>query len=334
MTKARRYMFTLFAPVEGELRLLDWDAFPDYCSYMIYQRELCPTTHREHFQGYLELSKPMPFASIARDCAQMEGAHFDRCLGNQAQCKAYASKLDTRIEGPWEHGDPKDQGARNDLLAVKALIDEGASMKRVSEDHFAEFVKYERGLRSYKRLQAPRRDWPMECHLFLGPSGTGKTRTVRERYPDAYWKPKGPWWDQYDGEEVVVIDEMYGHSFPYSELLQLLDRYPHSVQCKGGTIEFTSKVIVMTSNQDPEDWYDQQRTHAGPWATSPLKRRLDEFCTIHRTGEVHRRVPPQLVAPADHNDPAPNPLLDPEANALYQSAILDQDHIDFMTLHN
>ncbi|AXH76233.1 MAG: helicase [Cressdnaviricota sp.] len=332
MSKARRYMFTLFAAAHEELRLLDYAALPDYVSFVVYQRELCPTTHREHFQGYLELSKPMPFASLLRDCDQFEGAHFDRCLGNQAQCIAYCRKEASQLEGPWEHGEKKGQGARSDLLAVKEAIDSGASMKRVAEDHFTEFVKYERGLRSYKRLQAPRRDWAMECYLYLGPSGTGKTRTVRDRFPNAYWKPKGPWWDQYDGEEVVVIDEMYGHSFPYTELLQLLDRYPHSVQCKGGTIEFTSKILVMTSNQDPADWYDPQRTHSGPWASSPLKRRLDEFCTIIRTGEVHRRVAQLSVGLAeftDHNEPAPNPLLLPTMTPAEQ-----EEHDAFMALHN
>lgn len=313
MSKARCYMFTLFAPPGEDLLLLDWDLFPDYCSYLVYQRELCPDTNREHFQGYLELNTPRPFTSLQRDCPQLATAHFERRRGTQAQAIAYCSKVDTRIdgEGPWEFGDRKAQGQRADLAAVKATIDSGASMKRVSEDHFTEFVKYERSFRSYKRLHTVQRHWPMQLILYLGPSGTGKTRAVRARFPEAYWKPHGKWWDQYDGEEVVVIDEMYGSSFPYTELLRLFDRYPHAVECKGGTIEFSSKIIVMTSNQEPEDWYSAERTHKMPWAESPLKRRLDEFCQIIRTGVIHRVPPPPPLA--DLDAPAPNPLMDLQA---------------------
>lgn len=41
-----------------------------------------------------------------------------------------------------------------------------------------------------------------------GPTGTGKTRGVRARFPDAYLKSNTKWWDGYNGESVVILDEM------------------------------------------------------------------------------------------------------------------------------
>ena len=85
---------------------------------------------------------------------------------------------------------------------------------------------------------------------------------------------------------------MYGNRFPFVELLQLLDRYPYQVEDKGVHMEFNSRRIVFTSNQEPEDWYSAERTHQGDWASNPLNARLREFGTIIRTGEVHRAIGP------------------------------------------
>jgi len=192
-------------------------------------------------------------------------------------------------------------GKRKDLDEVKLALDSGASFAEIADSHFSAFIRYEKGFRSYKLLKSIRRDWAMDLIILVGPSGTGKSRYARTIYPLAYWKSKGPWWDGYDGEETVVIDEMYGSCFPFSEFLQLLDRYPYKVPIKGGTVEFVSRRIVMTSNQHPRDWYSAERTHHGAWEQSPLYRRILEYGTIMFTGEVHRAPPPPppVAAPGD-----------------------------------
>jgi len=190
-------------------------------------------------------------------------------------------------------------GKRKDLEDVKAALDSGATFAEIADSHFSAFIRYEKGFRSYKLLKSVRRDWPMDLIVVVGPSGTGKSRYARTTYPGAFWKVKGPWWDGYDGEETVVIDEMYGHCFPFTELLQLLDRYPYKVPVKGGTMEFVSKRIVMTSNQHPRDWYAAERTHQGPWEENPLCRRIREYGTLIFTGEVHRPPPPPAPVAAE-----------------------------------
>jgi len=130
----------------------------------------------------------------------------------------------------------------------------------------------------------------MEIIIIVGPSGTGKSRKARADYPTAYWGPRGKWWDGYTGQETVVVDEMYGHRMPFTDLLQLLDRYPYQVETKGGVQQFTSKRIVFTTNQNPEDWYDAERTHQCDWANNPLNRRIREYGKIIITGQVHRQA--------------------------------------------
>lgn len=291
MVRARNVMFTVFANEDQQLLLLDPELWP--VTYVIYQREVCPTTNREHFQGYMEMEEQVSYTTMQR-WEGLETAHFETRRGKQAQAIAYCSKEESRVEGPWEHGTKKDQGARSDLIAVKARLDEGASMRNIASEFFGDFVRYHNGFNKYQRMVSKQRDWPMEIHICIGPTGTGKTRFARDNFPGAYWKPKGKWWDNYAGEETVVIDEMYGSSFPFTELLQLMDRYPYAVEIKGGTVEFTSRKLVFTSNQEPEDWYSAERTHQGTWASNPLKRRIDEFAKITRTGEITRYLPPVI----------------------------------------
>jgi len=161
----------------------------------------------------------------------------------------------------------------------------------IADEHFSAFIRYEKGFRSYQRLKSSKRDWAMELIFIIGPSGSGKSRWARTNYPDAFWKMKGPWWDGYDGQETVVVDEMYGHCFPYTYLLQLIDRYPMAVDVKGSVINFISRRIVFTSNQHPRDWYNSEVTHSGPWDLSPLCRRMREFGRLYFTGEVHVAQP-------------------------------------------
>ena len=40
-----------------------------------------------------------------------------------------------------------------------------------------------------------------------GDTGTGKSTHVRTKYPDAFIKSNDVWWDGYQGEETVIIEE-------------------------------------------------------------------------------------------------------------------------------
>lgn len=94
----------------------------------------------------------------------------------------------------------------------------------------------------------------MEVIVLQGPTGTGKSKWCMDNYPDAYWKQRGNWWDNYSGEETVIIDEYYGW-LPYDFLLRLCDRYPLLVEIKGGQVQFNSKRIIFTTNAVPNTWY-------------------------------------------------------------------------------
>ena len=79
------------------------------------------------------------------------------------------------------------------------------------------------------------------------------------------------WWDGYEQQETVVLDDFQG-GLLFGFLLHLLDRYPLLVQVKGGTRVFNSKTIIITSNFAPDQWYTDPRLAQNFPA---LERRLD-----------------------------------------------------------
>lgn len=74
-------------------------------------------------------------------------------------------------------------------------------------------------------------------------------------------REKTGWWDGYEGQQVVIIDEFYGW-LGYDFILRLTDRYPLLVETKGGTVQFVSRVVIFTSNSHPRDWYPNIRDRA------------------------------------------------------------------------
>lgn len=288
--RARNLCFTMFPQDQENFQLLDPSEWPD-CTYCVYQLEMCPDTSRLHFQGYVEFTGVKRYSWVQANCEGLEGAHFEVRRGTMEEARNYAMKHDTRLDGPWEWGRPKPgQGSRTDLIHLKRALDEGQTITQISENFVGAFLRYGRGIREYKRLHTPQRDWPMEIIILVGPSGTGKTRWARQNAgEDVYWKDKSKWWDDYEGQHTIVWDEFYGHCLPYSALLQLLDRYPFRVEGKGTSFQFSSRRIIFTTNQEPELWYNGERTHQVSWEENPLNRRIREFGRIIRTGEVHQR---------------------------------------------
>lgn len=105
------------------------------------------------------------------------------------------------------------------------------------------------------------RDWQTVVTVYWGPSGSGKSRRAREEAgPGAFWLPKPSsstaplYWDGYEGQEHVVIDEFYGW-MSRDTMQRVIDRYPLPVACRGYSAPFVAKKVWITSNDPPEKWW-------------------------------------------------------------------------------
>lgn len=95
-----------------------------------------------------------------------------------------------------------------------------------------------------------------EIYVYWGRTGAGKSmRAWEEAGLEAYPKdPNTKFWDGYNGQEHVVIDEYRG-AISISHILRWLDRYPVIVEVKGSSCVFKARKLWITSNLSPDDWY-------------------------------------------------------------------------------
>lgn len=235
---------------------------PSQVRYAIFQLEL-GELETPHFQMYLEFEKPVRFSAIKKLLDQK--VHCEPRKSTREKARDYCQKEDTRSEGPWEVGTwtGGGQGARSDLLSLLTLAKAGASALNAWEAAPEAMARYGRAFNDCRLAYAMGKQREgVQVHVFYGESGTGKTHDVEEKIKEhldkgenVYRKPPGQWWDGYSMEPVVVFDEFYGSSLSYSEFLRCLDKYPMTVQIKGGTVPLHALTFYITSNAAPADWY-------------------------------------------------------------------------------
>jgi len=307
--QVRHVCFTVNASDEEPLRLLDFE-HPSWhhVKFCVYQREF---GSHEHFQGYMEFSQPKTYNAIHL-LAGMERASLFARRGNAKQASHYCMKpvegcfcthcesersSPTKLEGPWIFGEMSSQGQRADLLAIKREIDNGVSLKRIaqSDEHFVTWVKFPKAFETYQRISTPpRRSKPLVI-LFVGPSGTGKTRSAAliGRYLGSFYKvpPKhtGFWCDDYSHEDCFLIDEMNGHKMSPEFFNELCDWEPMCVPSHGTAgHQFTSKYVLITSNYHPKFWWKKR---------SPIQVQQ----TLRRIDLIIKMIPPKPpVQPCPH----------------------------------
>lgn len=108
--------------------------------------------------------------------------------------------------------------------------------------------------------------------VFWGKTGVGKSRRAwDEASLEAYPKdPRTKFWDGYQGQTNVVIDEFRG-GVDIGHVLRWFDRYPVIVEVKGSSVPLKATTIWITSNLHPRFWYPELDVET----TDALLRRLE-----------------------------------------------------------
>jgi len=275
MAKAARnakWCFTLNNYTEEEYKLVMDKAQRFNPSYLIVGKEV-GEKGTPHLQGYINLGN-----KGRRSLLQMKTlsarAHWEVARGSDMDSQKYCSK-----EGDFvEHGAPQTAGARNDLKSACDILKEKKSVAAVAREMPSTYVKYHRGFEALNAIYTDDdvRDFKTKVTVLVGKPGTGKSRyaleVAKKLYPDSiYYKPRGEWWDGYDGHKCVIIDDYYGW-LKYDELLKICDRYPYRVPIKGGFRQFRAQHIFFTSNVEINKWYKFDG-----FTIDAISRRIDEY---------------------------------------------------------
>lgn len=282
MSRCRNWCFT----VNNYDALLDPSSWPS-CTYCVYSEELS-ASGTAHLQGYVEFDRAVTLGFL-KDLDGCDTAHWEPRRGSQAQAVAYCSKVDdpTFLAGPYTFGALKAQGSRSDLALVADDLVRGASLKRIAMEHPSAFLRYSSGIIRFKAaVAAPRPDdQGTACFVFFGAGGSGKTsfalrlaRFLGKVYRVPEEKGSGLYWDGYEQGDVVIIDEFKGSRMRPTFFNGLIDKGPFQVPVHGGTCEFNSPLVIVTTNVHPHEWWPNvqfQHSLRRRITLWPIFRRLD-----------------------------------------------------------
>jgi len=277
----RNFVFTLNNYHERDIPILLAD--PRF-TYIVFGIEV-GAEGTPHLQGYGELRKPTRFDTVRRFYAW----HIEWRNGTQEQAIAYCKK-DGMFQ---ESGLPRNQGDRGDLdKARRDALDGG--MRRVTQYGNAQQIRV---AEKYLMYNEEPRGGRATVYWYWGKSGTGKTeRAYREvNLDDLYVKNTDTkWFDGYDGQEDVILDDFRDNWMSFTTLMALLNSREVRTEYKGGTRQFKAINIWITCPFHPEVLYPEDREEM--WQ---LIRRIDHI--VHFVADVAEVGGVIVVPPEDVN---------------------------------
>lgn len=251
--------------------------FSDKMVWGVANPEICPETGRFHWQWALWLqagpNERLRYRQV-QALIECPGCHLDPIMSTPLAAFNYCCKPETRAPGrdtvyygerPVEEDRHRGQGRRNDLERMSQELIDGADMKDVALSAPGTWIRNYRGLAAFQSLirEIPDRNFKTRLEIHWGVPDSGKTFGCHQRFQSIYRKDITTHrWDDYAGQECVLIDEFApwrdgARCLTLSDLCRLADRYPMEVEGRGtgARWKFTSKVIYITSNKRPEEWW-------------------------------------------------------------------------------
>lgn len=288
MARSAIWQFTINTRGGEELAELDLQLGSKilYYKYQLEKGEL----GTEHWQGCVRFKTNVTLGG-AKLALGVPHAHMEPAK-DWEKLRIYCGKEETRVRGPYERGDPGTQGKRSDLLAVWEAVKAGAELGEIAGRYPGQWIKFHKGITSLKlalQKARPRPEVTVTC--FYGETGCGKTRKVMEMEKQIYtvFCMKTPWFDGYDGEEAMLLDDFGPGMMNINFLKRLLDRYAMTLPVKGGSIAMNAKRIYITTNYMMSEWYPK----AGKMDFDALARRITwvNFSDIESRGAWEAKLP-------------------------------------------
>lgn len=235
---------------KGQIRFIAWG------------RETCPKTKKLHNQMFFYFHNPKTWSgSNLKKIGNMFGpihCHVSPKRGSVPANEAYCAKEST-LEKVGE--EPK-AGMRGDIdEAVKKIIDGDLTPDDICEENPLFYHQYGRTFEKAQAIGLRRkwRTWMTEGVWYTGPSGSGKSHECFKDFdPKTHYikNLNEDWWDGYMGQEIVILNEFRG-SIKFSELLDLVDKYPKTVKWRNReSVPFLAKKVIITSIKHPKECYE------------------------------------------------------------------------------
>ena len=230
-----------------------------------------------HIQGAVIWKKPQSFTAAQKlicgaKCGvkEMKGSWDDQdyCLKGQQSHEEWEEHqqagpnygLNAEIirndEGP-------QQGKRNDIIAFRDAIRSGKSDDELNSDFAGECAKFNRYIQFTRDAKLEAGVVPLErgskkmlTWLWSRGPNMGKTSHVCDK-GDVYDKPSNKWWDCYNNESIILIDDptpkWNEHLWGY--LKQWCNEKPFIAEIKGRSRKIRPSEFYVCANCPPDEYF-------------------------------------------------------------------------------
>lgn len=217
-----------------------------------------------HWQGYCYFKEKKSFNQLRR---WLPRAHIEKQRGTAAQAIEYCKKDNDFTE--WGTQPTGPAGQKNQWKEVLQLARSG-KLQEIEDKFPSIFIRYHAKLLGLYKPERPIILETLENEWWYGETGTGKSRELWRLYPEHFQKSLNKWWDGYNNQEIVAIEEWSPKNECTSSQLKIwADRYPFCAEIKGGTLQkIRPKKIIVLSN------YSIDECFANSQDLDPIKRRF------------------------------------------------------------
>lgn len=240
----------------------------------------CGVTFDEtHGKRFYTMKKYFPTAYLA----QARGSNFD--------IKKYCTKIDTRVEEPFEFGDFVEMRKRTDYEEFHSALKSGATDEELLENFYTltstlgfEKINKQRDVMFNSKYKKEYRN--LETTYIYGESGVGKTTFIYEKFGfenvfrvSYYGKFQ---FNGYNGEKILLLDEFAGQ-VNLGWLNQILDGFPLKLEVKGGERIACFEKVFICSNFSFFELYGKQQEE-NPRLYETVFRRVHHIFRVDNKG--------------------------------------------------
>lgn len=281
-SEAKNWCFTTNNPgAEDRLCII---ALRDHAVYYVVGQER-GDEGTPHYQGYVCFKRKLRLTAVKK---LLPRSHLEVARGTPREASGYCKKDDDFEEWGDLPASPAEQGGHAVALKYEAAWDLAKAGKIEDIDITLRVRHYHTWTRIRQDHQVRPPDLDDVCgHWYYGAPRTGKSYAAR-RLPGTYYdKPANKWWDGYQGEDVVIVDDFdLTHKVLGHHLKRWADRYAFPAEMKGTTIQVRPKLLVVTSNYSIEQIFE-----GDPVLVDALRRR---FKVKHFSGFFPAPQAPQV----------------------------------------
>lgn len=152
---------------------------------------------------------------------------------------------------------------------VKSLVEDGTIGA-------LQIVQAQKARQAWALLEDPEDQESTRGIWIYGPSGSGKTHYVHHKEPLLFKKSQNKWWDGYEAQPAVLLDDFDGKGAGLDHLIKIwTDKWSCKGETKGGTIPLNYQRFYVTSNFTIEYLFRESE----PETIKAIRRR---FKVIHK----------------------------------------------------